>query len=59
MNRRPDFFEKYTNLKQPYCFIKVSLEHKNFEKLKKTQLFYLVNKLTKPFAALGLYEMKN
>ena len=26
-----------------------SLERKNFMKLEKTQLFYLVNKLTKPF----------
>ena len=36
-----------------------SLEHKNFVKSKKTQLFYLVNKSTKPFVALGLYEVKN
>ena len=57
MNRRPDFFEKYANLKQPYCFIKAHWSIK-FHEIEKRQLFYLVNKLTKLFAALGLYEMK-
>ena len=40
-------FETCTNLKQPYCFIKVHWSIKIFVKLKETQLFYLVIKLRK------------
>ena len=40
-------FRKCTNFKQSYCFIKVHWSIKNFVKLKETQLFYLVIKLTK------------
>ena len=39
---RADFFKKCTDLKQPYCFIKSSLERKKFVKMKETDLFYLV-----------------
>ena len=52
MNRRPDFFEKCTDLKQSYCFIRVHWSVKSFLKFKKTQMFYLVIKLMKPFVAL-------
>ena len=39
--------ERCTDIKQSYCFIKVHWSIKNFVKLKETQLFYLVIKLTK------------
>ena len=48
----PTFSEQCTNLKQPYCFIKVRRSVKNVVKLKETQLFYLVIKLPKPVAVL-------
>ena len=41
------FFERCTNFKQSYCFIKVHWNIKMFVKLKEAQLFYLVIKLTK------------
>ena len=49
MNKRPDFFEKF---KGAILLYQSSLEHKVVLKLKKTQLFYLVIKLMKPFATL-------
>ena len=50
MNRQLKLFVKYTNLELAYCFIKVHSSVLILVKLKKTKLFFLVIKLTKPFA---------
>ena len=50
MSKRADFFEKCSNFKLAILLYQTSLERKNFVKLKRTQLFQLAIKLTKPFA---------
>ena len=47
--RRPDFFEKCINLRQPYCFNRVHWSVK-VSSVCKTRLFYSVIKLTKLLA---------
>ena len=43
-------FSKNALIQSSHMLYRSSLEHKGFVKLKKTQLFYLAIKLTKPFA---------
>ena len=49
MNRRRDFSEKCTDLKQPYCFIKVYWSVK-FHEIEKDTIVLFVIKLTKTFS---------
>ena len=58
-DRRPDFFEKCSNLKQPYWFIKVhwSIKSRKFEREAIVLLSYQVNEAF--WCTKGLYEMKN
>ena len=49
-DRQSDFFEKCTNLRQPYCIPKVYWSVKN-SWICNTRLFYLVIKLTKLLAS--------
>ena len=58
MNKQPDFSRKMHQFKAAILLYLNSLERKSFVKLKKTQLFYLVIKLMKPFIVPRAYTRR-
>ena len=59
MTDDPIFSEKFTNLKQPYCFIKVHWSVK-FRKIEKETIVLISYQVGEAFCCFkDLYEMKN